>query len=338
MPFNTTTEQQAYMLSNALQTPEGRRFVAQRLFEPIKQERDYVSIGRQGFLIDPIGQGELPFYDVDVKTRAVVLSKRGEVPQERINIQRVLLDFFPLVSYALIPIQDTKLRRYDVLDRVQTKARADLAEEEDRIIFGNPAAGPDYITSYGGQNKDTFNGVSVYRAATPSGVTETIGGKTYGPGNIWDDAFGHRPNTVYHSDNGVTKELLNAASAEILAHDLIPNAFILNPRDWADIRLWGRDELDPETQQEVLETGRMGRIWGHEIFISKICPPGTGYCRTSDSYLGVMPILIDLDVMDAPDFRGINYGILFYEYISVAILNAWGVSRFTVSRDGMSGV
>jgi hypothetical protein len=333
MPFNPTTEQQAYMLSNAMQTPEGRRFIAQRMFEPIRQERDYVSIGRQGFIIDPIGQGELPYYDVDVKTRAIILSKRGEVPQERVNIQRVMLDFFPLVSYALIPIQDTKLRRFDVLDRVQTKARADLAEEEDRIIFGNPSAVPDTVTTYGGQNVDAMNGVSVYRAATPSSASEDINGTTYGPsGAVWDDAFGHQPNTVYRSENGLTKELLNAATAEIFAHDLVPEAIILNPRDYADLRLWGRDEMDPETQREVLETGRMGRIWEQEIFISKICPRGTGYVRAADSYLGVMPILIDLDVMDAPDFRGLNYGFLFYEYISVAILNAWGVARMEINR------
>lgn len=338
MPFNVTTEQQAYALSNALRDYEGRRFIAQRLMEPIRQERDYVSIGRQGFIIDPIGQGEIPFYDLDVKTRAVVLSKRGEVPQERVNVQRVMLDFFPLTSYALIPVQDTKLRRYDVIDRVQTKARADLAEEEDRIIFGDPSLMADNVTTYGGQNRYAFNGVSVYRAATPAAVSETINGKTYGPSGIWDDGFGHKPNAVYHSNNGLTKELLAAAAGEIYAHDLYPNAIILNPRDFVDLWVWGRDEYDPETQKEVLETGRLGRIWGLEIFVSKICPAGTGYVRTSDSYLGVMPILIDLDVIDAPDPRGLNYGFLFYEFISVAILNAWGVARFTMTRDGLASI
>lgn len=339
MPLSQTTEQQAQLFNQAIQSTDGRRFIAQRLMEPIKQERDYVSFGRQGFVIDPIGQGEVPYYDVDIKTRAVVLSARGEVPQERVNIQRVLLDFFPIVSYPLVPIPDTKLRRFDVIDRVQTKARADLAEEEDRIIFGDPSAAPDYVTTYGGQNVDAMGGVSVYRAATPSATTETINSVSYGFGGTkWDDAFDHRPNTVYHSSQGITKELLAAAQAEIFAHDLIPEAILLNPRDYADFLLWGRDEYDPETMREVLQTGRMGKIWNMEIHMSKIVPAGTGYIRTSDNYFGVMPILIDLDVMDAPDVRGLNYGFAFYEFLSMAILNAWGVCRFTMDREGLVGV
>jgi len=334
-----TAEEKAQLFTSAMGNADGRRFIAERMAEPIKQERDYTSLGRQGLILDPIGQGEVPYYDIDVKTRAVVLSQRGEVPQERVNIQRVLLDFFPIASYPLVPIIDTKLRRYNALDRVQVKARADLAEEEDRLIFGDPSAAPDYTTTYGGQNTQARGGVSLYRAATPASTTEVINtatGVTYGyGGNVWDDAYDHRPNTVFKSNTGVTKELITGAMGEILAHDLQPEAIILNPRDYTDLLLWGRDEVDTETQREVIQTGRMGKIFNLQVHMSKICPSGTAYIRTADQYLGVMPILIDLDVMDAPDTKGLNYGFVFYEYISMAILNTWGVCRMSINHNAL---
>lgn len=350
MPFNETSEQQLHLFEQAMQTPDGRMFVAQRLMDPIRQERDYVSMGRQGFILDPLAQGEVPYYDVDIKTRAVVLPMRGEVPQERINVQRVEVPIFPLASYPLIPIIDTKMRRYNAIDRVQAKTRADLAEEEDRCIFGDPLGNPatdggtNYGTTYGSQNVGARQGISVYRAATPTTTGEIPTGSTtagLGPGTTsalsasWEDAFDHLPNAVSSSNLGVTKEVMLGAFQEILVHDLIPSAFLFNPRDFVDIYTWGRDEVDPETQKEILETGRMGKIWNCELLMSKIVPQGTFYVRTSDYYLGVMPILIDLDVLDAPDPRGLNYGYVFYEFLGMAILNAWGVARGQISRSGL---
>lgn len=344
MPFNETVEQQLHLFEQAMQSPDGRMFIAQRMMEPIKQERDYVSLGRQGFVLDPLAQGEVPYYDLDVKTRAVILPARGEVPQERVNVQRVEIPIFPLASYPLIPIVDTKMRRYNVIDRVQAKTRADLAEEEDRAIFGDPTANPATAgsandgTTYGMQNVNSRGGVSVYRAATPTSDGESVGNSTLGPSySTWEDQWieGHQPNSIVTSTQGVTKEVMIGAFSEILRHDLIPDAFIFNPRDFVDIYTWGRDELDPETQKSVLETGRMGKIWNCELLMSKICPQGTFYVRTSDYHLGVMPILIDLDVLDAPDPRGLSYGYVFYEFIGIAILNAWGVARGTITRTGL---
>lgn len=351
MPLTNTIDDQLNLLEQTMQSPEGRVFVAQRMMDPIRQERDYVGMGRQGFIRDQLAQGEVPYYDVDIKTRAMVLSARGEVPQERVNVQRVEVPIFPLASMPMIPIIDTKLRRYNVIDRVQAKTRADLAEEEDRVIFGDLYSNPatdgtgNYGTTYGLQNLGARNGISMYRAATPTTVGETPQGYTgagLGPGSTaatsadWEDAFDHQPNAVVSSNLGVTKELLLGMFSEILVHDLIPEAFLMNPRDYVDILTWGRDEVDPETLKEVLETGRMGKIWNTQILTSKIVPQGTLYCRTSDYHFGVMPILIDLDVLDAPDPEGLAYGYVFYEFIGMAILNCWGIARAQVTRDGLS--
>jgi hypothetical protein len=335
MPFTPTAEQQAQLLESAARTPEGRMFIAAKVLDPIKQERDFVALGRQGLVMDQLAQGDVPYYDVDIKTRAVVLSGRSEIPQERVNVQRVMVPIFPIASYPLIPIADTKLRKYNVIDRVQSKARADLAEEEDRMIYGDPSNGvwdgdtaQHQYTTYGVQNKNARGGLSAYRAATPA-IGENTGA---GTNLAAEDVFDHVPNKVVTSNAGLTKDFLIEMFAEVLQHDLLPTTLLVNPREYVDIFSWGRDDIDQETQQEILETGRMGKIWNCEIQMSKIVPKGTAYLRTSDYYLGVMPILIDLDVMDAPDPRGLAFGFAFYEFLGVAILNAWGLCRGRVTR------
>lgn len=335
MPLQSgSLDQQAHLLETAAKTSEGRMFIAARVMDPIKQERDFVAFGRQGFIVDQLAQGDIPYYDLDIKTRAIVMAGRGEVPQERVNVQRVMVPIWPIASYPLISIMDTKLRRFNVIDRVQAKTRCDLAEEEDRMVYGDPTV-VDSMTTYGGQNvysrgqmlDGTYTtGVSAYRAATPT--TQTAG-------SAIEDAFDHVPNAVVSSQIGLTKDVLAAGFAEIYQHDLVPDAVLLNPRQYTDLLLWGRDDIDWETQKEIFETGRLGRIWNTEIQVSKIVPKGTFYIRCGDQYFGVMPILIDLDVMDAPDPRGLSFGFCFYEFLGMAILNAWGVCRGSVTYDGI---
>lgn len=269
-----------------------------------------------------------------MKTEPVVLSKRGSVPQIRTQIQRVEVPIFPIAVMPVIPIEDTRLRRFNVIDRVQTKTRADLAEEEDRLIFGDLTMSNINSPDIAGrtQNKNARGGTSLYSVATSSTATD--------PNNVFAadaDAFtgqggSTRTLAANVSTNGVTREFLVAIYGEVLQHDLIPEAFIMNPKDFVDIYTWGRDEFDQETLKEVRETGRVGKLWGAEIHISKICPQGTVYCRTSDYTFGVMPILIDLEVMDAPIPSGLAYGFVYYEFLGMAILNRWGVAKGTVTR------
>lgn len=350
MPFDkSTVDQQAQLIADAMGSSEGRMFLAQRLMDPIKQERDYVSMGRQGFVLDPLAQGEVPYYDSDIKTMAVVLPERGEVPTFRAQSNRVQVPIFPLASYPMVSIEDTKVRRFNILERVQTKARADLAEEEDRLIFGDLATVDVSKSTYAGQNKEargsytimnpdgtsnSASGISVYRYATPESGDSWATSGVFSAGE-GEDIFDHQTNSVTVSTVGLTREFLGGMYGEVLRHDVIPEAFLLNPVDYIDFWSWGRDEFDPETQREVLQTGRMGSIWNTEIHTSKIVPPGTVYCRAKDEFFGVMPILIDLEVLDAPDPKGLAYGFVFYEFIGMAILNCWGISRGSVTRTGI---
>ena len=41
----------------------------------------------------------------------------------------------------------------------------------------------------------------------------------------------------------------------------IVTKIVTNAQTYADIRGWGRDDFDPVTQYEVLQTGLFGHIW-----------------------------------------------------------------------------
>lgn len=64
MAFDPTVEQQAHMIETIMQSPEHRLHVAHKMMPQIQKERDYVSIGRQGLILDQLAQGDVPYYDV----------------------------------------------------------------------------------------------------------------------------------------------------------------------------------------------------------------------------------------------------------------------------------
>ena len=55
---------------------------------------DYQGIGRKLFVVDPLPQGALPIYDKDIDARAFVISKRGAVPDQVIEGDRLQVPTF----------------------------------------------------------------------------------------------------------------------------------------------------------------------------------------------------------------------------------------------------
>lgn len=58
-----TSDQQGHLLESAMSTPEGRIALAHKMMPQIQKERDYVSIGRQGFVLDQLQQGDIPYHN-----------------------------------------------------------------------------------------------------------------------------------------------------------------------------------------------------------------------------------------------------------------------------------
>ena len=101
----------------------------------------------------------------------------------------------------------------------------------------------------------------------------------------------------------------------------------MNAQAFADIRAWGREEFDPVTQHEVLQTGLFGHLWTADILISKKVPMDTVYVLADPEFVGVMPIRQDIQVIPADKPEELRLGWVIYEEIGLAVVNDMAVSK-----------
>ena len=130
-----TNEEKEFLIARALETEEGRTALAQAMANPIRTSLDYQGVGRKLLVVDPLPQGSLPVYDKDVDAKAYVISKRGQVPDQIIEGDRIQVPTFEIVSYPQVRYSQVKERRFNVIDRAQQRAKSDIMAVEDEEIF-----------------------------------------------------------------------------------------------------------------------------------------------------------------------------------------------------------
>lgn len=62
----------------------------------------------------------------DIKIPAVVVSKRGRVPDSLIEGERVTVPLFEIASYPQVRFSQAKARRFNLIDRAQQRAKENL--------------------------------------------------------------------------------------------------------------------------------------------------------------------------------------------------------------------
>lgn len=123
------------LLKKALTTERGKIALGQAMANPIRRNLDYQGIGRKALRVDPLPQGALPVYDVDIEVEAVVVSSNGAVPESKVVGDRVTVPEFEIVSHPTVRIREVKQRRFNVIDRAQQLARQEIQSQEDANIF-----------------------------------------------------------------------------------------------------------------------------------------------------------------------------------------------------------
>jgi hypothetical protein len=144
------------------------------------------------------------------------------------------------------------------------------------------------------------------------------------------DAASTSVNPVTVSTGGLTRNALTEAFKEVEKHDLVVTKVVMNAQSFADIRAWGRDEFDPVTQHEVLQTGLFGHIWTADILISKKVPLNTVYVLADPEFVGVMPIRQDIQVIPADKPEELRLGWVIYEEIGLAVVNGMAIAKIQI--------
>lgn len=273
------------LISRAIMTQDGKIALAQAMASPIRRNLDYHGIARRALVVDPLPQGAMPTYDRDIDVAAVVISSNGTGPESRVFGDRVVVPEFEIYANPTVRIAEVKRRRFNVIDRAVQKARQEIMAQEDANIF----------------------------AAL--------------------DAASSVENTLTDiADAGLLKRDLVEIKQQIDRWDLVTTKYFMNINEFTDILKWGSGggqgvgggDFDPVTMREVLQTGLYAHIWGTDIMVSKIVPPGTIYGAADPEFVGVMPIRQDIEVLPADEPKQLKLGWVVSEIIGLAIVNPRG--------------
>jgi len=279
------------IISDYIKTPQGRAKLAASMTQPLRLRRDYSSVGRKTFLVEQLPDGALPIYDKDPDVTAYVVGEEGENILAITKPRRVIFPLFEIASNPEIPLTQIKERRFDLIERAQDLARAQIQAAEDERVFA------------------TLDGVA------------TNGFDSLGTENA--DIPVVAP---------VTGAVLADAYALIERHDLRVARVFMNARDYADLRKFGRDILDIESQRDLLKTGLMATLWGAQIITSRIVPVGTVYVACEPEYFGRIPVRTELTVLSADDPKARTIGFSVFENLGIGCFNPKGLVRLSITR------
>ena len=190
--------------------------------------------------------------------------------------------------YTSVRIAEVKRRRFNVIDRAVQKARQEIMAQEDANVFA-----------------------AIDSAATVENTLQDI------------------------ADAGLLKRDLVSIKVQIDHWDLVTTKYFMNINEFSDILNWatgggqgtGGGEVDPVTMREILQTGLYAHIWGADIMVSKIVPPGVVYGAADPEFVGVMPVRQGIEVLPADEPKQLKLGWVVSEIIGLAILNPRGVAK-----------
>lgn len=288
----TMNEYRQKVIGEYVKTAGGRAKLAASMTQPLRLRRDYTAVGRKTFLVEQLPDGALPIYDKDPDVAAFVVGEEGE---NIVSIQKPRRVFFPLFEVASnpeIPLTQIKERRFDLIERAQDLAKAQIQAAEDERVFAilDSIAVNGYDSLPGQTNPD----VPVIAPISPA---------------VLADAF-----------------------AEIERHDLRVARIYMNATDYADIRKFGRDILDIESQAQLLNTGLQANLWGASIITSRLVPAGFVYLCTEPTNFGRFPVRTELTVLSADDPKARTIGFSIFQNIGIGAFNPKGLVRMIVNR------
>ena len=280
------------IIGEYLRTPEGRAKLAASMTQPLRTRRDYSSVGRKTFLVEQLPDGALPIYDKDPDVTAYVVGEEGQNILAVTKPRRVIFPLFEIASNPEIPLTQIKERRFDLIERSQDLARAQVQAAEDERVF----AILDSIATVG------FDSL---------------------PGQLNADIPVIAP---------ISGAVLADAFSLIERHDLRVARVYMNARDYADLRKFGRDILDIESQAALLKTGLMATLWGATLITSRLVPVGTVYICCEPEMFGRIPVRTELTVLSADDPKARTIGFSVFENLGIGAYNPRGLARLTVTR------
>lgn len=292
MNQQVSNEVKQQIISEYIKTAAGRAKLAASMIQPLRLRRDYTAVGRRTFLVEGLPDGALPIYDKDPEVTAFVVGEEGENILAIQKPRRVIFPLFEIASNPEIPLTQVKERRFDLIERSQDLAKAQIQAAEDERVFA--VLDSIAISGFDTLPAQTNPDVAVVAPISPS---------------VLADAF-----------------------AEVERHDFRVARIYMNAVDYADIRKFGRDILDIESQATLLKTGLQATLWGAQIITSRLVPAGFVYICAELENFGRFPVRTELTVLSADDPKARTIGFSCFENIGIGAFNPRGLTRMVITR------
>lgn len=273
-------------------TAAGRKRIASSMIQSLRERRDYSSVGRKTFLVEQLPDGALPIYDKDPDVIAYVIGEEGEAITAVAKPRRVIFPLFEIAALPKAPLTQIKERRYDLLKRMQDLGKAQIQAAEDDRVF------------------------SIMDAIAINGFDSLPGGTN--------------PDIPVVAP--ISPAVLADAFAEIERHDLRVARVYMNAVDYADIRKFGRDVLDIESQASLWKTGMMATGWNAQFIVSRLVPAGVVYVCCEPEQFGRIPVRTELTVLSADNPEERSVGFSMFENLGIGAFNPRGLVRLIVTR------
>lgn len=140
-----------------------------------------------------------------------------------------------------------------------------------------------------------------------------------------------RSNQTVTQSGELTIASLNYAFSTIESHDLTVAKIVMHPRQYADLRLFGRDVYDEATRRDVLMSGLFGHLWTADIHVSHRVTEGSVYLLAPAEYVGAIPVRQDITVLPADDPKNLRLGWVIYEELGIVVINDYALGKINLT-------
>lgn len=141
---NAFTDEEAFGLVReafADPTGEGFKMLGQGLLNPIKEVIDYEGLARKVWAPRTVKAGEVIRYDKDPFVVAWQIAEDGQTPQSVVEGRYIYPSEFEVTCFPSIEIKDQFRAQFDILARMQDRARQAIEKSEDTAMVNILQAG-----------------------------------------------------------------------------------------------------------------------------------------------------------------------------------------------------
>ena len=131
-----SSEEANHLMSRFGVSQNARTVLGQAMASPVKTYLEYMGVMRKAFKVDPLANGAIPMYDKDTEDlSAGIVASQGAATQLKYEGERYFVPILEIAANPTVKLREVKMRRFNVIDRIQVRTRQFIMEQEDALLL-----------------------------------------------------------------------------------------------------------------------------------------------------------------------------------------------------------